>query len=199
LALTAWTISLIIQLLIHSTPFIEKSKKEKYSSIVFRKISLFILIDCNPFWNLRLIGERPPKEAFKSPKIVVVAHIKIRIKFVKIENKKFNHKSNIDAVLVARFIPPEVRYIAKHVLFKFPIGGTNMTLAGDIPVVLKNKNGTFYVEEKDKIKLTDRSVKFLENGGSLVIFPEGKRIRTNELGKFKDGAFIFAQKSGADI
>ncbi|MES1923149.1 hypothetical protein MHBO_004692, partial [Bonamia ostreae] len=152
LALTAWTISLIIQLLIHSTPFIEKSKKEKYSSIVFRKISLFILIDCNPFWNLRLIGERPPKEAFKSPKIVV-----------------FNHKSNIDAVLVARFIPPEVRYIAKHVLFKFPIGGTNMTLAGDIPVVLKNKNGTFYVEEKDKIKLTNLIQNRLKRN-NLIIF-----------------------------
>ena len=43
------------------------------------------------------------------------------------------------------------------------------------------------------------SVKRIQKGGSLVIFPEGTRSKTGEIGHFKSGAFKVAERTGCKI
>lgn len=47
--------------------------------------------------------------------------------------------------------------------------------------------------------LYDRSVNLLEKGCSLIIWPEGHRSRTGELGKFENGAFRLSIETGYPI
>ena len=47
--------------------------------------------------------------------------------------------------------------------------------------------------------LLEKSVQLLENGCSLIIWPEGHRSRNGELGKFKNGAFRLACETGYPI
>lgn len=44
-----------------------------------------------------------------------------------------------------------------------------------------------------------KSIRLLENGCSLIIWPEGHRSRNGELGKFENGAFRLACESGYPI
>jgi len=41
--------------------------------------------------------------------------------------------------------------------------------------------------------------KCLNQGSSLMIFPEGTRSKDGKLGKFRDGAFILSQKTGSPV
>ena len=42
-------------------------------------------------------------------------------------------------------------------------------------------------------------IEVINNGYSAIIFPEGTRSKTGEIGEFKGGAFKVAQKTGAPI
>ena len=62
--------------------------------------------------------------------------------------------------------------------------------------------GMFFIDNKNKrktIESLNSAGKFIKEGKSILIFPEGTRSKTGEIGDFKKGAFILAAKSEVDI
>ena len=62
--------------------------------------------------------------------------------------------------------------------------------------------GMFFIDRKNKSKTLDslNSVgKRIRQGKSILIFPEGTRSKSGELGNFKKGAFVLAAKSEVDV
>lgn len=100
-----------------------------------------------------------------------------------------NHLSNFDPPLVAAFLPAKMSYMAKASLFKVPVVGW----------VIKAFNA-FPVKKGEGIAAIRTSIKILRDGGILVIFPEGRRVRTpGVLGKGQSGAVAVATKAGVGI
>jgi 1-acyl-sn-glycerol-3-phosphate acyltransferase len=130
-----------------------------------------IIAKLNPMWDFRIHGEVPDYEPGKT---VVVS----------------NHVSNSDAFLIAH-LPWEMKWLGKSSLFKIPVVGWLMWLAGDVPVVRGTKSSVADAMEICK--------QHLERGMPVMIFPEGTRSADAELLPFKDGAFRLALETGADI
>ena len=100
-----------------------------------------------------------------------------------------NHKHAFDAPLVMTNTDRIVHYMAKESLFK----GFHGFLFKQIGLikVYRTRNNPEAIES---------AVELLKNGGTLGIFPEGTRNRTNEeLLKFKHGAVTIAKQSGSKI
>jgi 1-acyl-sn-glycerol-3-phosphate acyltransferase len=101
-----------------------------------------------------------------------------------------NHESFADILLISH-LPWEMKWLSKAELFRIPIMGWMMWLAGDIPV--RRGFGPSAVEALERCR------RALQNRVSVMIFPEGTRSRTSELLPFKDGAFRLAIEAGVPI
>ena len=100
-----------------------------------------------------------------------------------------NHRHAFDPVVVMTHTKRFVHYMAKESLFK----GFHGFLFKQIGLikVYRTRNNPEAIES---------AVELLKNGGTLGIFPEGTRNRTNEeLLKFKHGAVTIAKQSGSKI
>jgi len=102
-----------------------------------------------------------------------------------------NHRSYMDILLAGAVIPLQFRWLAKKSLFKIPMIGWVMKIAGYISV------------EREKLISASRSLDnvrdVLNHGKSVWIFPEGTRTREPELGRFKRGAFFLAREADIPI
>jgi 1-acyl-sn-glycerol-3-phosphate acyltransferase len=136
----------------------------------FRKIGV-VMAGLNPFWRFRTSGPTPadPRRPF-----VVVS----------------NHESFADILLISH-LPWEMKWLSKAELFRIPVLGWMMHLAGDIPV--QRGFGPSAIEAMARCRevLADRV--------SVMIFPEGTRSTSPELLPFKDGAFRLAIDAGVPI
>jgi 1-acyl-sn-glycerol-3-phosphate acyltransferase len=93
----------------------------------------------------------------------------------------FNHRSFIDAPMIPLVIPQAVRAIGKKELSKIPVFGQ---VIGMLAVWVDRSDS-----ESRRISL-EKLVKFLNQGSSIVVAPEGTRNDTNEiLLPFQKGAF----------
>jgi 1-acyl-sn-glycerol-3-phosphate acyltransferase len=101
-----------------------------------------------------------------------------------------NHESNADPFLIS-FLPWEMKWLGKASLFKIPVVGWSMWLAGDIPV----RRG----ERESANEAMAACTRWLDKGMPVMIFPEGTRSKTEELLPFKDGAFRLAIEQQADV
>lgn len=124
-----------------------------------------------PLWDFGIVGELP---RHRPRRTVVVS----------------NHCSQTDPFLISR-LPWEMKWLGKASLFRVPIIGWSMWLSGDIPVVRG--------EKQSARGAMARCAAYLKRGMPVMIFPEGTRSLTDELGPFKDGAFHLAITTGADI
>ena len=100
-----------------------------------------------------------------------------------------NHRHAFDPVVVMTHTKRFVHYMAKETLFK----GFHGFLFNQIGLikVYRTKNNPEAIES---------AVNLLNDGGTLGIFPEGTRNRTNEeLLRFKHGAVTIAKKSNSKI
>ena len=100
-----------------------------------------------------------------------------------------NHRHAFDPVVVMTHTKRFVHYMAKETLFK----GFHGFLFNQIGLikVYRTKNNPEAIES---------AVNLLKDGGTLGIFPEGTRNRTNEeLLRFKHGAVTIAKKSNSKI
>ena len=101
-----------------------------------------------------------------------------------------NHESFADILLISH-LPWEMKWLSKAELFRIPVMGWLMHLAGDVPV--KRGFGPSAIEAMARCR------EILARKVSVMIFPEGTRSPTSELLPFKDGAFRLAIDAGVPI
>jgi 1-acyl-sn-glycerol-3-phosphate acyltransferase len=128
-------------------------------------------VSLNPFWRFRTSGFVPSDP--RRPYVAVS-----------------NHESLADIFLISH-LPWEMKWLSKDSIFKLPIMGWLMRMAGDIPVARSNRSSRVEAIEQCRDRL-GRKV-------SVMIFPEGTRSKTDELLPFKDGAFRLAIEMGLPI
>jgi 1-acyl-sn-glycerol-3-phosphate acyltransferase len=94
-----------------------------------------------------------------------------------------NHESFVDMLLISH-LPWEMKWLSKESMFKIPLVGWLMAMAGDVRLIRGNKQSIVSAMQGCSDRL-DKKV-------SVMLFPEGTRTRDGSLGEFKDGAFRLA-------
>jgi 1-acyl-sn-glycerol-3-phosphate acyltransferase len=103
-----------------------------------------------------------------------------------------NHLSFLDAPLLVTVLDRPVRSIVKRFVFRIPVLGLGMRLAGYVPVDTEGLG-----EGRKRIALAVRLIK--EKGYSFLVYPEGLRSWDGRLQPFRRGGFFLALESGAPI
>ncbi len=103
-----------------------------------------------------------------------------------------NHVNLFDPFVLYSAIPQFVRGWELESHFKIPVYGWMMKRFGNVPVPDETKPSDL----KRMWKMTQAA---LDDGVSLVVFPEGGRTTTGRVGAFKDGVFRVAQRLGYPI
>jgi 1-acyl-sn-glycerol-3-phosphate acyltransferase len=96
-----------------------------------------------------------------------------------------NHLSTLDILVLGSFLERDYRWLAKAELFRVPFMGWHLSLAGHVPVYrgeARGRNGA----------IGDRIHQVVEEGASLLFFPEGSRSKDGRLKPFRMGAFMTA-------
>jgi 1-acyl-sn-glycerol-3-phosphate acyltransferase len=101
-----------------------------------------------------------------------------------------NHESFADIFLIS-CLPWEMKWLSKEAIFKIPLMGWLMRMAGDIAV----RRG----DARSRADAIDECRDRLSKGVSVMIMPEGTRSATGELQPFRDGAFRLAVEMGCPI
>lgn len=101
-----------------------------------------------------------------------------------------NHLSLLDILVLFRLFY-DFKWVSKSEIFKVPAIGWNMRMNKYIPL----RRG----ERASVIEMMARCEKTLEQGSSLMMFPEGTRSATGELKAFKPGAFELAVNAGVPV
>jgi 1-acyl-sn-glycerol-3-phosphate acyltransferase len=102
-----------------------------------------------------------------------------------------NHESHLDAAILFALIDVAPKAVVKKELYSFPFVHYCMRYAGFIEVDRKDA-----MQAKAAIA---RAVASLKSGSTFIIFPEGTRSRSGELGPFKKGAFVVAIEAGSKV
>ncbi|EPZ42650.1 MULTISPECIES: lysophospholipid acyltransferase family protein [Alicyclobacillus] len=100
-----------------------------------------------------------------------------------------NHLSNLDPPLIGICLPRFIQYMGKIELFRIPLLGTLFKALGAFPI----RRG-----QVDK-KALRTAIDIVKSGGCLLMFPEGHRSKTGELGPFAPGVATIARKSGGYV
>jgi 1-acyl-sn-glycerol-3-phosphate acyltransferase len=103
-----------------------------------------------------------------------------------------NHVNLFDPFVLYSSIPQFVRGLELESHFRIPAYGWMMRRFGNIPV-RKNASAREVRELFRRVKRT------LEDGVSLIVFPEGGRTLDGHVGPFKDGGFRMAVDFGYPI
>ena len=125
------------------------------------------LSNFNPFWRFEIAGK---KKIRKNQSYVLVA----------------NHASLSDIICLFA-LDHQFKWLAKKSLFSIPFLGWAMQVMGYIPLE-RGHHGSIK-------KSYQESLRYLQRNISILIFPEGTRSRTGEMGRFKSGAFRLALES----
>ncbi|CAN5720969.1 hypothetical protein BH23GEM9_BH23GEM9_12660 [soil metagenome] len=125
----------------------------------------------NPLWTFRTSGVRIPNP--RRPYVAVS-----------------NHESYADIFLISH-LPWEMKWLSKEEVFRVPLMGWMMRMAGDIGV----KRG----ERSSRAQALGQIREVLDRKVSVMIFPEGTRSPTHEMLPFRDGAFRVAIEAGVPI
>jgi 1-acyl-sn-glycerol-3-phosphate acyltransferase len=102
-----------------------------------------------------------------------------------------NHQSNFDILALFAGIPLQFRWLAKQELFRVPLFGLAMRRSGYIPI-----------DRSDRRKAQQgmaEAARRIQEGTSVVIFPEGTRSPDAALLPFKKGGFILALQAQVPV
>ena len=102
-----------------------------------------------------------------------------------------NHQGDFDIAIFMALIPKEKGFVAKIELTKIPILRTWMKYLGCVFMDRKDL--------KQSLKTINEAIKFIKDGHSMVIFPEGTRSKSDKIGDFKAGSFKLATKTNCPI
>lgn len=97
-----------------------------------------------------------------------------------------NHQGAFDIFLIYGFLNRNFKWMLKKSLRKLPFVGKACESAGHI-----------FVDKSSPRKIVETiraAEKILQDGTSLVVFPEGRRTFTGRMGEFKKGAFLMADQ-----
>ena len=97
-----------------------------------------------------------------------------------------NHNSFLDTLLIG-MLHPKIIFLVNDWVYNSPFFGKIVKLAGFYPVSSGIENGVDHLQKK------------IEQGYSLVVFPEGTRSYTNKVKRFHKGAFFLADKFKLDV
>jgi 1-acyl-sn-glycerol-3-phosphate acyltransferase len=102
-----------------------------------------------------------------------------------------NHQSNFDIPIFMGFVPRDKGFIAKIEMSKIPVMRSWMNALGCIFI---NRS-----DPRQSLLALNYAAARLQQGHSLVIFPEGTRSSDGQLGKFKPGSLRIALKANVPI
>ena len=125
------------------------------------------LVKANPFWRVARVGLNKIR---KDESYVIVA----------------NHVSLSDIICLFN-LNHQFRWLAKKSLFQIPFLGWSMGVMGYVPLE-RGQHGSIKKSYRDSLDWLRRNI-------SILIFPEGTRSRSGEMGHFKTGAFRLALES----
>ena len=97
-----------------------------------------------------------------------------------------NHSSFID-ILAMGMLSPKIIFLVSDWVYNSPIFGATVRRAGFYPVSEGIEGGVEHLRKK------------VEEGYSLMVFPEGTRSENNVVKRFHKGAFFLAQEFNLDI
>ena len=101
-----------------------------------------------------------------------------------------NHQSMADIPVISHIVN-DSKWLAKAELFRVPVVGWMLRMAGDIPV-----------DRSDRRKGAQamlRCARTLRQGCSIMFFPEGTRSKDGEIHAFNDGPFQLALRERTPI
>jgi len=125
----------------------------------------------NPIWKCRIYG----RNKIRPNKTYVVIS---------------NHQSMLDILVLYGLFRP-YKWVSKKENFRIPIIGWLMRLNRYLEID-RGKLDSY-------AKLMTRAREYLQNGNSLLMFPEGTRYPGGNLGPFREGAFRMAFESRVGI
>ncbi len=142
----------------------------------------------------KYIGYYAPKWWSRITCVLFLIRVKTEGKELIDKNQSYvflaNHQGYFDIFLVYGYLGHNFKWMMKEYLRKIPFVGVACARSGHIYV-------------GDSIASIQRTVaqaqKTLRGGMSMVIFPEGTRTYTGEMGVFKRGAFMLANEIGLPI
>jgi 1-acyl-sn-glycerol-3-phosphate acyltransferase len=102
-----------------------------------------------------------------------------------------NHASNLDPLVFFPAIPRRISVLIKKELMKIPILSAAMQLAHFVPVDRGDREAA--------AASLDLCVRYLREGLSFAIFPEGTRSPDGRLGPFKKGAALMSIQADVPI
>jgi 1-acyl-sn-glycerol-3-phosphate acyltransferase len=101
-----------------------------------------------------------------------------------------NHQSIYDIPVIFASLPFQLRIIAKESLGRFPFLGWHLRRTGHMLVDRRNP---------DRAGILGHAARLVEQGLSLIVFPEGTRSADGRVGRFKGGSFVLAIEAGLPI
>ncbi|MEP3837864.1 MAG: MMPL family transporter [Algibacter sp.] len=97
-----------------------------------------------------------------------------------------NHTSFLD-ILAIGMLHPKIIFLVNDWVYNSPVFGKAVQLAGFYPVSSGIENGLDHLKKK------------VEQGYTLMAFPEGTRSKNNKIKRFHKGAFYLAEQFKLDI
>ena len=97
-----------------------------------------------------------------------------------------NHSSFLD-ILAIGMLSPKIIFLVNDWVYNSPIFGATVKKAGFYPVSEGLENGIEHLRQK------------VNEGYSIMIFPEGTRSENNQIKRFHKGAFFLAEEFNLDI
>jgi 1-acyl-sn-glycerol-3-phosphate acyltransferase len=124
-----------------------------------------------PIWKIRIEGR---EKSSRNTTYVIIS----------------NHQSILDILLI-NCLRYRFKWISKIENMKVPVLGWYLRMAGYLTVNRGN--------EESKAELLEKALICLQQGNSIMIFPEGTRSLNGEIGFFKRGAFLLAIQAGVPV
>jgi 1-acyl-sn-glycerol-3-phosphate acyltransferase len=103
-----------------------------------------------------------------------------------------NHQSDLDIPILVLALKGDVRFLAKHTLFRIPIFGWVMRRYGFVAIDRRNAR-------RAKEALERMLAQLRRNPISFAVFPEGTRSRNRQLLPFRKGTMKVVRRSGLPV
>lgn len=159
----------------------------------FVLVAIFLL---TTLWDRKMLGMQALSRFWCKMIFVIVPKWRVEISGTEnIDPSKsyvvtINHQSMLDIPLLYH-IPLSFKWVSKKEVHKIPFFGQVLFMNKDIAIDRKDPNSLS--------KLLSLGKQNIDNGNSIMIFPEGTRSKSGRIARFKDGAFMLAKRSGAEI